>query len=84
MYEYVLKNLDEAVAAIVTCGRTNSMFLKANEKTINPTKTTTRQSVTNTCTPRRLKVGVWNVESMSRRASEVVKTTNICIANKFN
>ena len=67
------KNLEAVVTAVVKHVRDSAFFMADGKSTI-PSKTSMPHSAAYTCAPRKLRVGTWNVESMSGRPSEVVET----------
>ena len=63
--------------------RNNSALVRAVDRVKPSTKTGMQKSEAAVCSPRKLRVGTWNVESMKGRASEVVEAitrrkTDIC------
>ena len=67
------ENLEETIAAALKHARNNSALVRAVDSVIPSTKTGMQKSEATVCSPRKLRVGTWNVESMKGRASEVVE-----------
>ena len=67
------ENLEGTIAAALKHARNNSALVRAVDSVIPSTKTGMQKSEATVCSPRKLRVGTWNVESMKGRASEVVE-----------
>jgi hypothetical protein len=67
------ENQEESIAAMIKHARNNSALVRAVDSVIPSTKTGIQISEATVCSPRKLRVGMWNVESMKCRASKVVE-----------
>ena len=67
------ENLEGTIAAALKHARNNSALVRAVDRVKPSTKTGMQKSEATVCSPRKLRVGTWNVESMKGRASEVVE-----------
>ena len=67
------ENQEKSIAAMIKHVRNNSALVRAVDRVKPSTKTGMQKSEANVCSPRKLRVGTWNVKSMKGRASEVVE-----------